>query len=503
MTTRDADAAVVVELRDVTARIETTTVLTGISLELRKGAHLGIVGDNGSGKSTLLKLIGGLHWPAPGSGSRRYFFDGGVQRDAVLARKRITLVGPELQDAYLRLGWNFTALDVVITGLQRTEIPRLHTTDTHRAQALTLLMQLQAEHLAERSFFELSRGEQRRVLLARALAFNPAILLLDEPGSGLDVAARAELDNAISAAAQNATIVATAHTTTTLPSIVSTIVEVRDGSLATAQQRERAVPQAAGTRLHGVDGADMSARGTTRAEMGAVANSAAKSNGKPLIDIRNADVWLGDRRVLQQLSWQLLTGDNWLVTGANGAGKSTFVRLLHGQLRPALGGSIDWPGFGSPRNIWQLRRHIGWVSPELQAGYRFPTTVEQCVASGFRSSVGQTAALTEAQTARRDALLRAFELESLRKRPLRKLSYGQARRALLARTLASQPKLVLLDEPWEGLDEATIDLVVRELKAAMEHGMQVVCASHIGDAGLGLAQKMQIAAGLIRVGDAA
>ena len=100
-------------------------------------------------------------------------------------------------------------------------------------------------------------------------------------------------------------------------------------------------------------------------------------------------------------------------------------------------------------------------------------------------------------------MLRDFELDSLAERRLSKLSYGQARRALLARTLASDPVLLLLDEPWEGLDPDTIALVVRQLEAAMQRGTQIVCASHIGDAGLRLRHVLEIRDGAVSSGAAA
>jgi molybdate transport system ATP-binding protein len=187
------------------------------------------------------------------------------------------------------------------------------------------------------------------------------------------------------------------------------------------------------------------------------------------------------------------------VRGSNGAGKSTFLRLLHGQIRPARGGTISWPGLGNPRNVWRVRRHIAWVSPELQAAYRYPTTVAQCVSSGFRSSIGLTTTLSPQEAMRRDELIDSFGLAALADRPLKKLSYGQARRALLARTLATEPAVLLLDEPWEGLDPETIALVVRQLKAAMQRGAQIVCASHVGDAGLGLQRRARISHGAIHV----
>lgn len=469
----------IVSLQRVAARIEGRLVLDDVSLELRAGEHLGIVGENGSGKSTLLRLIGGTHWPAPGSGKRLYRFDDTSHRDAVEARRRITLVGPELQDSYLRLGWNFSASAVVVTGLHRTEIPRRKVSAADRAKARELLRVLEAEHLAERAFLELSRGEQRRVLIARALAFEPDVLLLDEPGSGLDVAAREELDRAISAAATQATIVATAHTVDALPAVVSHVVEVRDHCVKPFTNESDTRP---GT--------------STRTTAPPAATQSAETL-PALVELHNADVWVGERCVLKNITWRLEQGDNWLVTGRNGAGKSTFLRLLHGQIRPARGGTIEWPALGNPRNIWDLRRSIGWVSPELQADYRLPTTVAQCVASGVHSSIGVTGALSDTQHARCDSLIRGFGLDELRDRLLSRLSYGQARRALLARTLASAPRLLLLDEPWEGLDPTVVDLVVEQLHEAMRSGTQIVCASHIGDAGLGANRAMEIANGTL------
>lgn len=478
----NGESTAIVSLQHVDARIEQQLILRNVSLVLRRGEHLGIVGANGSGKTTLLRLIGGTHWPAPGSGTRSYCFDHRSHRDAVEARKRITLVGPELQDAYVRLGWNFTAAAVVVTGLHRTEIPRRTITRSDLDQATKLLDALEAGSLSDRPFFELSRGEQRRVLIARALAFRSEVLLLDEPASGLDAAARSDLDRAIERAAQQATIVATAHCVEALPRTIRSVVAVRAQAVFPIQYSRRQT----------IPGASQRTGKTQRFRNAPVERPA-------VAELHNATVWVGDRAVLRNVNWRLEQDEHWLVTGNNGAGKSTFLRLLHGQIRPAIGGTIRWPALGNPRNIWELRRSIGWVSPELQADYRYPSTVAQCVASGFHSSVGQTRPLSASEQERCDSLLAGFRLSELRHRRLSKLSYGQARRALLARTLASAPRLLLLDEPWEGLDPEAIGIVLEQLLAAKSAGTAIVCASHIGDAGLGLGKTMLIADGAIHV----
>src|SRR5688572_22540245 len=168
-------------------------VLHNVTWLLMPGEHWGVVGPNGSGKSTLLGLIAGAVWPAPERGTRRYDFGAGEETDAVRARKEIVLVSHELQDRYARLGWNFTALDVVLSGIYRTDVPRRRPAASQRERALAVLQRLGVDALASRKFLELSRGEQRRVLIARGVAFEPTVLLLDEPASGLDPAARSEL----------------------------------------------------------------------------------------------------------------------------------------------------------------------------------------------------------------------------------------------------------------------------------------------------------------------
>ena len=106
-------------------------------------------------------------------------------------------------------------------------------------------------------------------------------------------------------------------------------------------------------------------------------------------------------------------------------------------------------------------------------------SVRACIASGFDSSVGLTRAPSDRESSRVDELLAEFALDTLAERPLSSLSYGQARRALIARALVNRPRLLLLDEPWEGLDDAIAATLNAALAAAMAHGTQLVCATHL------------------------
>ena len=476
--------APLVLLDRVDVDISGAPVLRGVTWRLQRGERWGVVGANGSGKTTFLGLIAGTVWPAPERGERRYDFGRGSEHDAVAARGEIVVVSHELQDRYARRGWNFTALDVVLSGIYRTDVPRRHPEARERKLALATMGELGVTLLAPRRFLELSRGEQRRVLIARGVAFAPSVLLLDEPASGLDRAARLELGALLERVPERVALVCAAHVEADLPAAIDRIVRLAHGRIASSGMRSR-IPRG-GHEQHDASAgvaderASKGASGPARVPLGDRNSPRAdRDDALPLVELVNASVWLGPRRVLRDLDWRIEPKQQWLVTGANGSGKSTLLRMLHGQLRPALGGAIRWPALGNPRSVWTLRRQVAWVSPELQAAYRYPTTVRECVASGFDSSFGLTRAPTARESERVDELLAEFALDALAARPLTTLSYGQARRALIARALVNRPRLLLLDEPWEGLDEDAAAALNRALAATVAHGTQLVCASHL------------------------
>jgi molybdate transport system ATP-binding protein len=465
----DVDIAGAPVLRDVTWRLE-------------RGERWGIVGANGSGKTTFLGLIAGTVWPAPERGERRYDFGRGAEHDAVSARREVVGASHEIQDRYARLGWNFTALDVVLSGIYRTDVPRRHPDARERKLALATMGELGVALLAPRRFLELSRGEQRRVLIARGVAFAPSVLLLDEPASGLDRGARTELGALLERVPESVALVCAAHVEADLPASIDRIVRLEHGRIVASGMRSDAPRSAYERRARHEASAGTvpeAARDAVHPRVRNRDSSPDRDRTSPLVELENANVWLGPRRVIRDLDWRIEQGQQWLVTGANGSGKSTLLRMLHGQLRPAMGGAIRWPALGNPRSVWTLRRQVAWVSPELQAAYRYPTTVRECVASGFDSSFGLTRAPTPRENERVDELLAEFALDALAARPLTTLSYGQARRALVARALANRPRLLLLDEPWEGLDQAASAALSRALAATVAHGTQLVCASHL------------------------
>ena len=197
-----------------------------------------------------------------------------------------------------------------------------------------------------------------------------------------------------------------------------------------------------------------------------------------LFRLRNVSVYLDRKPILKNLDWEMRPGEHWALTGPNGSGKSTFLKLLLGELHPAIGGSIQ--RFGEPQRhtLWEIRARTGYVGPDLQTAYRDALTAREVVASGWFASIGLLDAVTRTQWRRVDEVLAQLSLSNLAREQFLHLSYGQRRRVLLARALVHRPKVLLLDEPLDGLDAESLSLMRQHLTGMGRDRMALVMITH-------------------------
>ncbi|MBW3638120.1 MAG: ATP-binding cassette domain-containing protein, partial [Armatimonadetes bacterium] len=166
------------------------------------------------------------------------------------------------------------------------------------------------------------------------------------------------------------------------------------------------------------------------------------------------------------------------IEGANGAGKTTFLRLLRGELHPASGGKIARFGESKLQSRAAIGRRISWLSPATQARYADEISVENAVASGFFDSFGVWETLTEEMRRQAEETIQLCGLRSFAGRSFAHMSYGQRRRVLLARALVTNPQILLLDEALDGLDVAARDEFHAILAHIAARGASLVVVSH-------------------------
>ncbi len=473
-----APGSPLVTLDRVDAALRGARVLSGVSLELRAGESWAIVGPNGSGKSTLLRLLRGDLWPSPSSaGARTFHLSGEPSPSPIGARERIALVAPEAQDAYVRRDWDLPVEAVIRSGFFDQLWPQAAATPAQARRVREVAAEIGIEPLLGRSILELSRGEGRKALLARALAPAPDLLLLDEGCDGLDRASRAAFLDLVSRVARGGTpiVMATHRAEEAVPEI-GRVAVLEGGRLAAVGGRELL---AAGGRADRPP-RDRGDRPRSRGGAGGADLGEAGASGRILFDLRDVDVLVEGRRVLEGVTWTMRAGEDWAVLGPNGAGKSTFLRLLAGE-EQAHGGTVRRLDLGPRASAWDVKARVALVGPELQARHRHDLRGEDVVLSGFTASIGVLAEPAEAQRAAADDVVRWLGVEQLARRRILGLSYGELRKLLLARALVAGPEVLLLDEPVSGLDAASRAWVLGALERLAERGTHVVLVTHHDD----------------------
>lgn len=446
-------------------------VLSRIHWRIRPGQRWILVGANGSGKTQLLKVVAGIVRPAAAARRALRWRLLGEWHDVPYAiREHIAYIGPERQDKYQRYEWNMAAEEVIGTGIYRTDIPLDTLTRSDRRRVRVLLARLGMADLARRRFLELSYGERRMTLLARALIARPRLLLLDEIFAGLDEENRARLMRWLAHLRSSLPLVMATHEIDDIPSSATHALVLRDGRVVYGGRIRRS--QLARDLSSG------DADGTRLRQEPASGRRGQKAPATILVSLSHASVYLDARCALRDVSLSIRAGEFWVVHGPNGAGKTTLLRTLYGDHGVAAGGSVERAGIRRGVPLEFFRERTGIAGPYVHARYPRAATVAQVVLSGRHASIGLHRALTPADRAAAHDVLRRLNLARWARRTLGELSYGQTRLVLFARAIVCRPSLLLLDEPFDSLDAATRDVLVAQILQLRARGVAIVVSAH-------------------------
>ncbi len=462
-----------------TARPLITTCLSGMTLtragrrvldrihwRIRPGERWVLVGGNGSGKTQLLKVIAGIVRPSSAAdASLRWRLNDEWHEVPYEVRQHIAYVGPERQDKYQRYAWDLSAEAVVGSGIHGTDIPPEALSTAQRRRVRAHLGRLGIAALRRRKFLELSYGERRMVVLARALISRPGLLLLDEVFTGLDRENHRRLIGWLATLKGRLPVVTVTHQGADVPASATHVLALREGRVVYAGRLRAAA-------LRRCLDAGASARATA-GRPGAVAARRA-----PLVRMCKACVYLEERCALRDVSLTVRPGEFWVIHGGNGAGKTTLLRTLYGDHGVATGGIIERRGIARGVPLERFRVRTGIAAPYVHARYPRSATVHDVVLSGRHGSIGIHRATTKADREATRRVLRRLHLARWAERSLGELSYGQIRRVLFARAIVGSPRLLLLDEPFDSLDAATRRLLGTELARLAGVGAAIVVTAH-------------------------
>ncbi|WCP68374.1 molybdate ABC transporter ATP-binding protein ModF [Vibrio tubiashii] len=339
-----------------------------------------------------------------------------------------------------------------------------------------LIVDLDLSHLAQSGFRVLSTGETRRVMLARALATEPELIVLDNPFTGLDIAHRASLANYLTQLAKSTQMVVTFNREEDIPDWIEQIALFNHGKLESVMGRSE-------WEAHPII-SQIKAQSQQQSEqmLDLIHRYQHEHHfDNPVFEIRNGKVAYTEKTIFTDLNWRIDNGQHWQIKGPNGCGKSTLLGLIFGDHPQCYSNDIQIFGNqrGSGESIWEIKKNIGMVSSALHLQYRVSCKAIEVILSGFYDSIGlyQQPSKKEIQVARE--WLEILHMSEYANTSFRQLEYGQQRLLLIARAIVKQPALLILDEPYQGLDYLGRRLVKNTLELiAQENLSQLLYVSH-------------------------
>lgn len=323
----------------------------------------------------------------------------------------------------------------------------------------------------------LSSGELRKLLIINALTQSPDLLILDNPYIGLDEASRSTLNEALNdLIAQGINIILLLCNPDDIPDATDTLITVdrlsigspmaNNGDIAPLRHRLAALMDFA-----------------VNTEALPPAPPVADTPAKVVLKLDGCEVKYGKRMILKDINWEIKQGERWALAGPNGSGKSTLLSLVHADNPQGYSNAITLfdRQRGTGETIWDIKRRIGYISPEMHLYFNGGGNVETIIAQGFNDTVGLYVKTTPWQLATARQWIELFHLEEFAERRFNTLSSGEQRMVLIARTLIKQPELLILDEPLHGLDSArkrAVRAVINHIASRPDRAMSLIYVTH-------------------------
>jgi len=445
----------IVKLNDITLQIDGKRLFEHTSWEIKSNQHWAVIGKNGSGKSTIVNaLCRDVHIV---NGQILYFLGDGDSKDnrprSFFYRNEIMKISPDVhrklmhkQARYHQARWHS------IEGKSSPTVSDF-LSENSKEKRQKVINLLQINYLLKRKILHLSNGEARKVLIAQALMQSPKLLIFDDPFCGLDNQSRGVLRNTINNLLEmdSVRIILVTPRLEEIPQGITHVLCVDDNQIVEQGQKEKVLRGNFAQEIFAAkeDVQKVETRGASPRQV-----QVASGKDSILVEMKDTSVSYGGVNILQDINWRMRKGENWAIIGPNGAGKSTLLSLIHADNPQAYANEISIYGRkrGSGESIWDVKRKIGWLSPETQIYYPWNTTCHEVVCSGFFATMGLYRKPSAEQASAAERWMRTLGIWEFAERRFGEISRGQQRMVLLVRALVKEPILLIFDEPCQGLD---------------------------------------------------
>lgn len=457
------DGATMYEWKNCTFQIAKNLNFNIKSLMLPDHSFNTFVGFNGSGKTVFSRAICGELNLLCGEGPHN------IKAALVSFEKQMEL----FEEDFARRN---TDVEADLVGFTPRELFLAVTDDLKEIDRLCQLLNF--SYALDRSIHLLSSGEGRKALIIEALLKKPEILVFDAPFDGLDVATRADLQNILMEVyASGVSIALIVNRFDEISPLCQNVGLIMSLELVKFGPKDEIL---ADSTVHQLTHYERLPKICTlpRVPQDCVDEL---DRSKPIVEMHDVTVQYDDHIVLNKLNWTVGPYEHWQIVGPNGCGKSTLLSLITGDNPQGYCNDLHLFGIkrGSGETIWDIKKHIGYVSPSFHLDYRISSPILNVILSGYFDSIGLYEQPGDEKISLALKWLKLLGLDGSANASFKSLSFGQQRLVLIVRALVKQPPLLILDEPLQGLDSMSRELVRRFVEFLMKNGeTQVLFVSH-------------------------
>ena len=453
-----------VQLSDGVARIAEVGLCEPVNLDLLAGEHVAIIGPNAAGKSLLVDMITGKSALALGN-QVKYDFSPAQTNKVYRNIKYITF-----RDTYGSSDTNyyyqqrFHAVDQDEAPLARDVLGEYEESELQRQ----LFELFHIEQFMEKPIITLSSGEMRKFQLTKILLTHPRIVIMDNPFIGLDVGTRTLLSDLLEQLSRlpDLQIILVLSMLDDVPEFITHVVSVTEGVAGAKVTREAYLQQFRANEPSHLKMEEVAYQALQQKIL-ALPYRNCNYEGDEVVRLQKVSIRYEERTILRELDWIVRRGEKWALSGDNGSGKSTLLSLVCADNPQSYACDIALFGRkrGTGESIWEIKKHIGYVSPEMHRSYLKNLPAVEIVASGLHDSIGLYVKPHPEQMGICLWWMDIFGVGHLAEKPFLKLSSGEQRLVLLARAFVKDPELLILDEPLHGLDTYNRRRVKRIIEA--------------------------------------
>ncbi|WP_036877237.1 ATP-binding cassette domain-containing protein [Xylanibacter oryzae] len=444
----------IIEVHNGITRMPEWRMAEPVDFEAVEGEHIAVVGPNGGGKSMFIDIIIGRHpllMTEP-----MYDFTPSKKKLVSENIKYITFrdsYGESDGAYYLQQRWNQHDIDenTPTVGRQLEEAYNLVGEDTLERRELQkhLYELFNMNNLLDKYIILLSSGELRKVQLAKTLLSDPRVLIMDNPFIGLDPQTRDQLKDLLKTLSNERAlqIILVLSKVDDIPDFITHVVEVKNMKVFAKITKKIYLESRKEISTHILSN-------EKRQEIINLPYTNKEYDTNEVVKMNKVSIRYGKRTILQELDWTVKNGERWALSGQNGAGKSTLLSLVCADNPQSYACDILLFGNqrGSGESVWDIKKHIGYVSPEMHRAYQKDLPAIRIVASGLKDSVGLYMKPDKSEYECCKWWMNIFGLSGIEDRTFLRLSSGEQRLVLLARAFVKDPELLILDEPLHGLD---------------------------------------------------